>query len=313
MTVRKTTTAVVIGLLLLTSSGIIARDIEGAQTEADANEIKPTMGQFPSEIDFAMRCQARGEYDKAIQSYELAIEKHPNTVNAPIAYAGIGDCYRLQGQDGKAKEFYDRAKPLFEEIIAGGNTKEMDYYHACVRLAEIFSQLEDWSRAAHYWRLAAAPEVSAPLTAVVRGGYFMGLGKAYEKQEKWRDAVSAYNQALEYFTKAKGPPPLSNIAATHSWLAECYIELRNWEAAKKELQKRIYTAEIFLKDNPDLRESRRKSISEAIEATRTKIGEIEVMGKSGISYLITVVVGIVVIIIAAFSLLLIKKERKHAD
>lgn len=298
----------VICLLFLAGGRINGQDIEAAQPPAEANEIKPMMGGYPSEIASAMRCQARGKYDEAIQLYRQAAEKYANTVNVPMAYAGIGNCYKLQGQDAKAKEFYQRAIPLFKEIIAKSNTNEIVYYHSNARLAEIFLQLEDWKRTAQYLSWAVTPQASIILGARELGGYCMPLGDAYAKQDKWEDAVSAYTKALEHFTKAGGP--LSNIAATHSRLGECYTKLRNWEAARNELQIQIDIGERFLKDNPDLRESRREKLSKAIKANKIKLAGIESNKNRGDNYLFPVVVGIV-IVASSVLVVLIKRVRHH--
>jgi tetratricopeptide (TPR) repeat protein len=223
----------------------------------------------------------------------------------PIAYVDIGNCYKIQGIDAKASEYYKKAIPLFDEASAASDSGQLIYNQANKGLAGIYIQLEDSGRAIGYLNRLVEFEDITVFEMLELGAYWMSLAEIHEKQEKWEDAVSAYHQALDYFTKAGGPLP--NISRTHAKLTACYRKLHDWEAAIKELQKQIDIGEKYLKDHPNVSESRRKLIAHGIQTAHM---EIKKMRKMQGSYILPVTVGVgIVIAIGILSLLLMKKKK----
>lgn len=293
----------IIFLFFIPTKAICSQNSDGTQNTSEEHKLKIMQLQYPEELNPARTSRDQKKYDDAIQSYELAIDKFPNTIYTPIAYVGIGDCYKAQGKDVEAREFYRRAILLFEQNIARSNATDPVFIEANKGLVAIYWQMEDWERVTQYLGRLLEPETSVVLGAMNIGICYMDLGRAYEKQENWKAAVSAYTQALEHSTKAGGP--LSNISTTHSRLAQCHIKLQNWKAAIKEIQKQIDIGEKYLNDNPDLSESRRKLISHGIQTAQMEIEEISKMQSS---YVLPVLVGVGIVIVIGSSLLLLTKK-----
>lgn len=293
-------------LLLLTAGSTIAQDIQRTQTQANEKEI---ISMATPEIVAARAFRTKKKYDEAIQSYELAIERHPNAIYVSIAYAEIGDCYKTQGINAKASEYYKKAIPLFEKVIALSDREQAAYRQANRSLVGIYIQLENSERAIGYLNQLGEFEGLPIFEMVELGAYWMSLAEIYEKQEKWKDAVSTYRQALEHFTKAGGPLP--NMSRVHVKLAACYKKLQNWKAAINEVQKQKDMAERYLKDHPDLQESKREIISQGIEKCRTDISQLNVKAGGGMQgmHIFLIVAGIV-IVIGILSLLLMKRSKQ---
>lgn len=307
MKMNRIAAIVVVGLLVLSAGIFNTQGTEGAKTPSEEKEAERLLMQYPAELVTARTFIARGEYGEAIQFYELAIEKHPNTIYVPIAYAEIGNCYKIQGNDAKTNEYYKKAIPLFEELIAASDSGQLAYDQANKGLAGIYIQLKDSGRAIGHLNRLVEFESKSVFEMVELGTYWMSLADAYEKQEKWEDAVSAYRQALERFTKAGRPLP--NISRTHAKLTACYRKLHDWKAAIKELQIQIDIGEKYLKDHPNVSESRQKLIAHGIQTAHM---EIKGMRKMQGSYVLPVTVGVgIVIAIGILSLLLMKQACRR--
>ena len=170
-----------------------------------------------------------GEFERAISEYKKAVSLNPNS---PIIYNRLGVAYSELKQYHAALDAYQKAlalSPMTAELhynVGLVHLKQGDLRHALeafkraitldakwedayTGLGEVYLKQGNLGQAAHAYKQATR------LNQNKNPGAILGLGKVYARQERWNDAITAVEKAIEI--------QVDNTEA-HYQLAQIYIK-----------------------------------------------------------------------------------------
>lgn len=191
----------------------------GPETRGRPPAIEPGAGT--AEVSRAQMYASQGDYQKALDEFEKAIESNPNLT---VAYLGAGDIYRQQGDYANAERRYGRAAQVeprnFNAQYLHGLSLQLlnriseavrayllalairpEDFNANLNLATSYLQLGEPAQGLTYAQRAARLD---PSSAAAR----TNLGAIYAALNRHEDAVTEYQQAAE-LTPLTGPLLLS--------------------------------------------------------------------------------------------------------
>lgn len=170
-----------------------------------------------------------GEFEQAIIEYKKAIARNPNS---PLIYNRLGVAYSELKQYDAALDAYQRAialSPMTAEphynmglvYLKQGNFPhaleafkraiaiDTEWGEAYTGLGEVYLKQGDFGRAERIYNRSIRLNPNANPSAI------LGLGKVYARQERWEDAIIAFEKVIEI--------QVDNTEA-HYQLAQIYIK-----------------------------------------------------------------------------------------
>ena len=206
-----------------------------------------------------------GEFERAISEYRHALAFNPNS---PIIYNRLGVAYSELKQYDAALDAYQKAlalSPLTTELhynvglvhLKQGDlpraleafkhaiTLDAEWEDTYTALGEVYLKQGNLRQAAHAYKKATHLNPNGNPSAV------LGLGKVYARQERWDDAITAVEKAIEI--------QVDNTEA-HYQLAQIYIKRGEKKKAAsamaffkvlRQTDPLLQEAEIWVKRYPD--------------------------------------------------------------
>lgn len=206
-----------------------------------------------------------GEFERAISEYRKAIALHPNS---SIIYNRLGVAYSELKQYGAALDAYQKAlalSPMTAEpyynvglvhlkqgdlrraltAFKRAITLDAEWEDAYTGLGEVYLKQGDLGQAAHTYKQATRLNPNGNSSAT------LGLGKVYARQERWDDAITAVEKAIEI--------QIDNTEA-HYQLAQIYVKRGEKKKAAsamaffkvlRQTDPLLQEAEIWVKRHPD--------------------------------------------------------------
>jgi len=206
-----------------------------------------------------------GEFERAISEYRKAIALNPNF---PIIYNRLGVAYSELKQYDAALDAYQQAlalSPMTAELhynvglvhLKQGDlpralaafkhaiTFDIEWEDAYTGLGEVYLKQGNLGQAAHAYKQATRLSPNGNSSAT------LGLGKVYARQERWDDAITAVEKAIDI--------QVDNTEA-HYQLAQIYIKRGEKKKAAsamaffkvlRQTDPLLQEAEIWVKRHPN--------------------------------------------------------------
>ncbi|MCX7927000.1 MAG: CHAT domain-containing protein [Candidatus Omnitrophica bacterium] len=187
--------------------------------------------------------QCTGEYEKAKQLYEKALEKsqkQKDLYHEAIALRKLAVWYM-------DKEDYTRSLELLTKSVEINRSKQhlrkYRYNLACdyFDLGLLFSNREDMPAAEEYYKKSRALFLELGNKEELSDLYF-NLGELYLMEKEYGIALQYYHKGLEIDQKQKNLP---KIASDYSMIGQLYLEMDNFEKAEQYLKQAVEQAETI--------------------------------------------------------------------
>ncbi|MBM3238038.1 tetratricopeptide repeat protein [Candidatus Poribacteria bacterium] len=233
---------------------LLGRFAEAIQAQQKALQLQPTMAEAYAGLGFirlkqAESSQSEEDYESAMKAYRKATELKPDFLEALLNLGNIA--LKLSGRGGEHLSERDRARSLLQEAEKAFET-----------LLSLFSQKKDGASPRPTPTMNPPPAPSQEGMNVAR--VHLALGEVYLRQEKFREALQHYQEALKYDPKlveayynigflAVKAGQLDkavecynavlelkpDMAEAHYLLGKIYAEQEKYEQAEKEYQRTI--------------------------------------------------------------------------
>ena len=197
-----------------------------------------------------------GEFERAITEYKKAIGLNPNS---PLIYNRLGVAYSELKQYDAALDAYRRALALSPltaephynmglvylkqgdfpralEAFKGAIAIDPEWGDAYTGLGEVYLKQGDFGRADRTYKQAIRLNSNENPSAI------LGLGKVYARQERWADAIIAFEEVIEI--------QVDNTEA-HYQLAQMYIK----RGEKKKAASAMAFFKVLRQTDPLLKEA----------------------------------------------------------
>ena len=192
---------------------------EGWHYESVGGEGKWRRTRAKDQLDVAQQAFQSGDYSLASRAARHLVRTWPLSDYAPTAQYLVGRCYEEQGKDEKAFEHYQK---ILEKYPKSENVKEV-----LTRQYEIAGRYlgGQWFKLWGYIPLFPSMERTAEMyDKIVKTGPFsevaphaqLRIGAAREKQERYPEAVKAYETAADRYHDR---PVIAADALYHAGLA----------------------------------------------------------------------------------------------
>lgn len=178
---------------------------------------------------------ARGEYDRAFEFADRALEMAKSTGDRPgegIAIHRIGQIYHDRGQYPQARDYYQQSLQIKEEV--GDRRGVAITFNS---LALIHDELGEYEEALNLLEQALEIEREVNKTSRVSEATILNnIGKVYDSQEQYDRALEYYQQALDIQEQNSDR---SGIATTVSNIGVVYVKRGQYPQAEENFQKAI--------------------------------------------------------------------------
>jgi len=189
-----------------------------------------------------------GNYTKAGQDYKEAMRlarmlNEKNEFEAQ-ALVNLGELYRILGIYEESSGVLQKASMMFKELnmfyesaaalkISGDVFRDQNYYEAA---------LEKYQHAQE--TILEGERVGAKRSKLLHSEIFLSIGDVHKENERWQDALKAYNEGLSNFKKIEFPEGMVHALTR---LGNVSRELKRYREAIRYLEE-AQTAAAALKD-----------------------------------------------------------------
>jgi tetratricopeptide (TPR) repeat protein len=154
---------------------------EQAIAEATAASVAPEAGPWAT-FDLGLKFDAQGEYDRAVEAYQQAIDSGHSEA-APRAAFNLGLMSKEQGE-------YEQAVEAYQQAIASGHSEWAP--KAMFNLGMLFEERGDYDLAEGAYQLAIDSEHPGAASKAT-----LNLGVLFEQRGEYDQAEEAYQQAID--------------------------------------------------------------------------------------------------------------------
>jgi tetratricopeptide (TPR) repeat protein len=125
---------------------------------------------------------------KGIKTYE----KQKDREGVTFALGRLGYCYEQAGEDGKAREAYEKAVQIGTDIPA--------IYYGLISILIFATEVDQAFKIAEIWQQKGTQHVSGATQEI-----FIELSSRLVRQERYNEAVQLLNRTINYFPKSQSP------------------------------------------------------------------------------------------------------------
>jgi tetratricopeptide (TPR) repeat protein len=207
------------------------KDMEGKHETPEEAEKRADVVRRMARVHWILNEQAL-----AMKYYTDAIYFSPRSKSAAMAYNGIGEVHRLQGRWAEAKEAYDKARKISDDIKFKEGTAE-----ALRGLGHIHWRLGEMADAKTAYALALSI-LGKDDRSMTTGKLLTEIANLHNEMDELDEAEASYLMAQKVASENGDKYELARL---HNNLGFLFGKRGEWTKAKKEFEKEIKLGEML--------------------------------------------------------------------